>query len=488
MRSDVLYYIYRGRRAGATAAGLVLALGLGAPGVVAQTRFEWPDTTVDVAAYTTPDLCLAAVDRVRSGLWRREELTVWHDTMPVDLQRGLKPEPAPVTEAARRCAARFAEATADLGDFEPLMTLYLAAGRDADAAALLTRRLAALPATDGRARTAVGDTAIRAYLQAHPARLAAAEEILDQRARRSDSRIRRLTIYYEMMQAASGAGDTARDRRAARRVVAIGDSLTTEERRSEEYEKLADGNGGDLLLFTAMDHLTGLSTLLDSLRHSTASLAALERHIFAWATRQRPEALDLPVGERAPAITATYWYPRDAGKSPHPTPGHVTLIAFFDAGSCMNDDADADASLLGTCVADLAILRRLSERFPTLDITFVARTRGHFMAAAPPDTANEASMIEQFLQPFGVQRATLAVTATPFWRLESPDDRRIDRDVPNVTAYRFGKTVKVGSGSLYLVDQDGIIVDNWHRSESALSQLIDVLMHRHGEVGDHAAR
>ena len=37
----------------------------------AQTRFAWPDTTVDVSRYTNVEDCSAAVARVREGITRR---------------------------------------------------------------------------------------------------------------------------------------------------------------------------------------------------------------------------------------------------------------------------------------------------------------------------------------------------------------------------------------------------------------------------------
>ena len=76
-------------------------------------------------------------------------------------------------------SARWAPATAPLAEFAPLFTLYLTANRDADAAALLARRLAAVDPKRGDAeRTAVIDSVVRISLDAQPVRLAVAESLL----------------------------------------------------------------------------------------------------------------------------------------------------------------------------------------------------------------------------------------------------------------------------------------------------------------------
>ena len=222
MRSDVLTYICRAKYAAMMAAGLMLALG--ATSAAAQTRFAWPDTAVDVAKYTVIEQCLAAANRIRGGLFWQSDRIVWRDTMPADVQGALRPDPAPVTEAAVRCAARFPEPTANLHDFAPLLRLYLVAGRDADAKALVDRRMAAVPAAGTRERAAVSDSAVDIYLRAQPQRLDAAEQLLVTRARGAGDRLDRLELYARLVDAAQNAGDTARARRAATWVVAVADS------------------------------------------------------------------------------------------------------------------------------------------------------------------------------------------------------------------------------------------------------------------------
>ena len=470
-----------------------IGLGLAVSPAGAQTRFEWPDTTVDVAKYATVEECLAAAGRVRFGQRVQEALTVWRDTiMEGFLKSRLDSEPAPVVAAARRCGARFAEPEAALDGFPLLLRLYLVAGRDADAQALVARRLAALPATARRAqRAAVIDTAVKLYMDAQPARLAAAESLLLQFANDGADRVERLSIYAEMMGKASNLGDSVVARRWAEQVLAVGDSLTDAERHSAEFKRrFPDGARG--LMFGAVRILIGQRLLLDSLRKSTAAFGALERASWAHAAKMRPEAFPIPVGKRASAVKAEFWFPRAAADDQWPRPGHVSIVAFVDChGAPRPDDLHPPGG--GPCGKEGAALRRWAHRFPALDIVVVSHTHGFFMYEPPPEPAAEAEWMHKWVEAWA-PGATLAVATTPFWRLPAPDRRVIGQDNANDSTYSFGSilSLKVRGGPawyyrqdyfpmLFLVDQDGFIVHQTvfpGGSEAWIRTMIDVLLHR----------
>jgi hypothetical protein len=456
----------------------VILLALTSAPAVAQTSFQWPDTAVDVVHYATVEQCLAASQRAQEGVDRRDARIVWRDTMPPDRQRGLSPAPAIVTETARRCAAQFDGSTTSPESFISLFELYLVAGRDADAASLLDRRLAALPDTATRAqRTAVVDTAIGIYLGAQPARVAAAEALLLERAQSRGDRVQSLAIYHQLMQSATIVGDSATARRAAERIVAASDSLTRDERESDEFEKLAHGEGGEQLVFDALNVLSGEDVFLDSLRRSTAAYAAIKRANWMRATKGRFEALGYPIGARAPTLTADFWVPAGAASSPRPASGEVSLIVFLPA-HCMQYGSSEGTSRFGGCANLFAQLHRLTKRFPDLDVTIAAQTKGHFYYEKPPSPEEEAEWIRRWMEGYDVQGA-IAVSTTPFWRLPSPDDRRIDQfdKVPNVKNYSFKGIWRPMNGLKVLVDQDGRIVAATG-SDSLYAQFIEVLMQR----------
>ncbi|MBX6331754.1 MAG: hypothetical protein IRY91_07900 [Gemmatimonadaceae bacterium] len=456
----------------------------------AQTRFAWPDTAVDVTQYRHPDQCVAAVTRLQRLIEFPPKRAVNPDTMPWDPEERLRPLPAPVVATAERCAARWSAATAPLTEFAPLVTLYLAANRDADAATLLTRRVAAVEPKRGEAeRTAVIDSVVQIYLDAQPVRLAAAESLLTERARHKTDRIERLKIYAELMRQAANVLDTARLRRAAQQVVVIADSLTPAERESEAFSGLAQA------VYGAWHFAVGERVLLDSLRQSTAAYVGLVRAMWAKVTGQRPDALELPIGEKAAPLSADFWFPQDSARGPRPTPGRVALVGFLDRIQCVdlpNDPTFAsDAKRDERCWQWGVNLRRLAERFPELEITVASQTHGYFLYAPPLAPAEEAADIARWVAGHGIP-GTLMVTSTPFWHLEAPDGRRIDKPDSNVTHYSFGKSWGA-KGSLYLVDQDGVIVEATGIGLSGpdfdeLSRKVDILLHRNAGGASRAAR
>lgn len=469
----------------AAVAGLAFALALGAPRVAAQATFTWPDTTVDVAKYTTVEECLAAVTRARNGVVYRHSRTAWLDTLPVDVEAPLRAAPAVVTATAARCTARFPVATANLADFALLLPLYLDADRDADANTLVERRMAMLPDTAKAARRAVSDTVFAYYIDARPMRLEAAERLLVARARGATDRLDRMELYFRLMSAANGAGDTARARRAGQWLLAVADSLTPAERESEKWTTM-EGVGGNAMTYLALQITIGLRTLLDSLRHSTPAMVNLQRTVWAKLMKERPEALPYPIGEKAPPIQAEYWFPREAGATPRPAPGRVSIIGFTDHRYCLRDN---NYGAVGErCGAQIALLRGLSRRFPEIDVTIVDQTHGAFAYVLPQTPAEEAELTRQWIEGYQIPHATIAVEVTPFWKLPSPDGRRIERPSPNFTAYGFGKSwTPQRSEARYLIDQDGIIVDVLFNYQ-AEPQIIEALLERQRQGGAHATQ
>jgi hypothetical protein len=488
MRSNVRNYIRRRCGAAATAAGLALALGLGAPGAAAQTRFTWPDTTVDLTKYETPEQCLVAVRRARDDVQRRKGQTAWLDTLPDDPHEAFEPSPAPVVQTAVRCAAQWTEPKASLDDFAPLLQLYLDAGRDADAKSLLARRMARIPESAKAERIAVSDSAFNIFILMRPIRLDAAEQVLVARTRSGTAdRIGRLELYGKLLGAATGANDSLRARRVAKWIVDAADSLTKAERESDKWAKLNPPAGGDLIVFSAIQVLVGNQAILDSLRHSTHALAGLERSIWAKIMHEPPEALPFPVGEKAQALAAEYWFPRDASTPPRPTPGHVSLVTFVNHSKCV---LDGDLGVIDNCGRTLAYVRRMAQRFPSIDITIVDATRGHYLHVKPPAPGEEAALIQQWIAPFQIPRMVLAVSATPFWKLQSPDGRRVDKPTPNETGYSFRKSWGAVTGPMasFLIDKEGYVVDAGFIPQELLPQIVDILVKRDSSGGAHAAK
>jgi hypothetical protein len=444
----------------------------------AQTRFQWPDTSAKVAEYTHIEDCLAANSRVSMSVQRRESIVDWRDTMPFDPHEGLEPPPPEVSQTAKQCAARFDVAKIEPREFGYAMQLFLAAGRDSDAAALVEHRLAAIPVKNTIERGAIVDTAVMLYSGAKPVRLDAADQLLLHRAKTSSDRVSRLKTYSTMLIAANNVADSVHAIRAAKLIMGVADSLTVADRQSDAFERMRDGFDGSLYIYDAIEALTGLKTRLDSLRKSTVAYGKLERANWALATGERLEALEIPIAEKATPLTADFWYPGTASKESHPGRGHTSLVVFLEHTGCIGQGSNDNANPTPQCFMRAAELRRLAKRFPTVEIDIVASTHGQFMYLPPTSPAEEAALMKQLVDSLRIPGANLSVTTTPFYRLPDPDSRRIDKELPNTAHYTFGKTWKVGSGSVFLVDSDGLIADAWRVREEELGQFIEVLLHR----------
>lgn len=451
------------QRANRVALAGAIALSVGVAPVAAQTRFMVPDIPADVAHYTRVSQCVAAVARVGS----EEELKGWKeqnmlpDTMPEDFQEPFRPLPASVVATAQRCAARWTPAAANLTEFDFLFPLFLSAGRDADAAALLTRRLAAVGPKRGgdTERTAIIFAAANMYTNAQPARLAAAESILTALVRQTSDRIERLQIYLRLGNLAEVFRDTAGMRHAGQHFMALADSLTPAERES------FNNRVGPVGVVAAMAWAVGEKLILDSLRRGTRAYVGLMRTVWTKVAGLNPESYPFPVGEKVPPITADFWFPRDSDHGTRPTPGRVALVVFLDRIACVDSpeqqdfasDDRRDEYRSGQCWRIGANLRRLAERFPELEITCVTQTHGYFLYAPPPAPAEEAAYIARWVAGHGIP-GTLAVSSTSFWNLDPPDGRRINRPDSNAVRYSSGKSSYAHRG-MYLVDRDGTLVD-----------------------------
>jgi hypothetical protein len=451
----------------------------------AQTTFAWPTTPVDVTHYTWVDECLAAADRVE----HRAMATLRPDTLPPTPPTAI---PA-VKEVAQQCSARFPAQTATLTDFSPLLALYLTAGRDADAHTLLARRLAAIAPAARRERAVVLDSAVGIFLTVRPVRFAAAESLLVERDRLGDTVLafqQRHMGYVRLWQRAMEAQDTVVADWAAHRVVLLAAHLNAAERRTSYYDHY-----GKYYAYDALTYL-GTEPLLDSLRHSTTAYVAMQRANWAKAAGKNAGRLELPIGEPAPAVHGDYWFGATDTTITRPTRGKVALV--FVADNYVRALRSRLYCGADNCREAYAVLRRLARRFPSLEITLLAQTRGYFRQAAPPAPAEEASILRQYLLDYHHLPGTLAVERTDFWRLDPPDRRRVDRPTSNETRYSFGGSWPVHSLEAFLVDEKGTIVDVTHdvsifggehpkglerSDEVRLAALIEILLDRQQSAG-----
>jgi len=449
-----------------------------------QVSFAWPDGTDDVSRYTWVEECLSATTRVRDSVaaWNTGAIT---GTAALAARSPVRALPAAAIAQASRCAVRWPAATAPLTDFGILFKLYLAASRDADAEIVLARQLASVPGDTGaRKRSESISNAINEYLDAQPARLVAAELLLvEQLARLPDSLFSpesRIASYKRLMMLARNAADTALARRNAERVVALGAALTPTQQRASWFHAWGRHD-----IHNALDYLSKRA-LLDSLRQSTEAYVALKRANWTKASGARTAAMPLPIGKPAPALEGAFWFGRSDSTASRPTKGKIALVAFL-YHDCV---AGMDEIRVKDCEGVYAALRRLTTRFPSVEVTLVAKTLGFAGLREPPPPAEEAELVHARAVKLNRLPIGLVVESPPIVRVEAPDRRRIHQSTPNENQYSFGdKWREINTIRAFVIDETGTVVDvvygvgqesidEAREIEANLNALLDVLVSR----------
>jgi len=462
--------------------------------VAAQTRFEWPDTAVDISAYQTVEECRAAVRRVREAVRVRafHETLVWQDTALLHREHDEEPVAADVGETARRCLTGFRDArTAPVEEFRFLVPLYLLAGWDDQARILADRRFEGV-ADSTQEYAAVVDTLLDIYRGSAAqdpglginTRVDLIDDLTVRRVAAIPDRVRRLFALWKTTSGSitEGRVDTARIERIASRIVALVDSLDEDERRRvwEEASLLGMGEEQSERIGNVVQYST--QTFMDSLASSTEEYVRARRNLWARTTGQPPETYQggSPIGEKAPEIIADYWLGCEENCGPRPVPGRVNLIVFLGRNHCTGV-ANSEVDLVDRCARVLVPLRRLMARFPALEVTIISNTDGYFGYLKEDITPEEeARLTREWLDSFGID-APLAVVNTESWRISEHDRRRVPVPDANVENYSFGRTTAPEMYGTYLVDGDGIVVHerqaNRH-SEVEYARMIEVLLER----------
>jgi len=479
-----------------------------------QQFFETSKVEVDISRYTSVFDCMAAVDRVAKTL-RAEEFHatgVWADTMPYDPNARLQPWPAAVGETARTCVTSTAADadTAGVDVWDILANLYLHAGMEDSARAVVERRLAAVePDSTEELRGLLTDVLF--LFNGHgvgtgikPSRLEIGDDIVLDHIGRLPNLETRLNVYMQMVvtggEDVSGDNEmAARTRRNLARMRAQLDSLT-----QRDVDRMVEQGGMVVGLTTEDvvnrleglgDYFYGLRFRLDSLRVSTEAYARATRNVWSRAYAQPPEAYDRPAGKRAPRLEGDVWLgcEQDPCES-YPRPGRVSLVVFHTPETTRSRARERALPGMfspgGGCVERAVPLRRLQDRFPELDIVVVARTWGHYSYVKKGVTPErEAELMYECFKSHGLDRVVVTMTETPGWRLPDPDGRWVEQPMANWTNYSFGgiwpDNDRMVHGSDLIVDQEGDVIHavvagrvraGW--VEELFAEIIQILLER----------
>ncbi len=468
----------------------VAIFSLSAP---AQTLFPNRDTIPDISRYRTAEECMAAVTRVVDSVTRSQP--DFSDTMPPRKGAGHDTMPSAVVAIADKCVAQFNPDSVVLTGLSPTykdwMQLYLIAKRDDAAARVAQRRIAM--AREKREKTDTSDElydvllgVMNTYGDVRPLRWNKVQET----GSRLDTAVKdsfKLYVAYNLQfMLADLVGDTAVRVKMAERVLAVTAPKTSTigQITNERLEK----NGR----FNALTFLTRVARM-DSLKRSPDAYIAISRDNWTVAGGGTQSLIPGMIGESAEPLEAEFWFssknaPATAtSDSPRPTSGKVSLIVFLRQG-CNNVEiarfwgSKDRATFLAECEGTYSSIRRLGQRFPSLEITVVSRTSG-YTPTGPMTPSEEAATLQKWWLDFHQLPATLAVANTPFFRLTGFDRRRIDESVSNDINYLFEQSsqTEIGNKMAYLIDTNGKVIHSGGLSiqeEQTLKEMLDVIMQR----------
>ncbi len=470
----------------------VILLCVSTSTVNAQTRFARPDTAVDLSRYRWVDECIVAGMRVA-----RKEVNknaIWIDTAARSYNPVFDSTPARAIEISRRCSEKFNPDTVPMEDLRPWLELFLTGGQTKHADILIARlRKAAKDSSgsDSLAEYTALTTIMNLYAGLQPipwnkvveigARIDTSGVIKNNRAY--------LSLYGFLFRLATSVSDTVTQHKMATKLIDRSNRLSANEKETDWYRYISQS-----MVASAFDYMSDRA-LQDSLRISGSAYVALRRANWARARGNNADPLPGLVGEMVPPLVADYWFaPQGSGTSTsagpnnttaqmplaRPTKGKVSLVVFL-RGGCRDEDAIGGPFIRPTlgmdCWGTYATMRRLATRFPKLELTIVSQTTGYVGGTPPMEPDAEAKTLQSWWLGFHRIPATLAVVNTPFFRLQAPDSRRIDRSVENAVGYHTG-----GNRAAYLIDSNGMVLlfadELGRNSEKNFTDLLDVMMTR----------
>ncbi len=417
----------------------------------AQTRFLWPDSRFDIQKYRYVDVCVAVKKRVSDSIQSREK--DYRDTLHYTQYSITTPLPAALVAATGQCLTQFPPEKIPVQTMTMAQTLYLIAGQDAQARALLERQIQLIPKDSTRLIAAALDTGMNAYLAAQPIRLDAALD-LHTRYEQLGSAVPMIDrVRFVMLLCAKSrlANDSLNEAKGLARMVALGKSMTDAEWSSMPGDWITIG----VLMSVRSVYRDRFRQVLAK---STQDFQGLEGKIFAeLMSRDFPPSvaensmgwmMTSTANRESPVISGDYWFPAKLEGVTYPRKGVVTLVVPVDGAS--------DANFTYRTLQRAAELHRFKDKWPALEIIMIANTAGFFKDIEPPAPEKEAMFIDSLFRQFRKMPGQLAVTNTKFWRLPGYDRRRVNEPTANQEAGRGGNK----NENAELIDKEGKIVTN----------------------------
>ncbi len=449
---------------------LLSVISVGSMG--AQTRFEWPSQQTDVATYTLWDQCLGAANRVQDSVKGAGAL---RDTLPEEQRDRFTVLDQVVVTSAHRCVESIPLSSVTPENTLLAQKVLLIANRDADVGPLYRKRLEAASTDTGK--IAVITSTVRLLAETTtPARLHLADSLLTDMQPYDGQWITadKLDVIGALCTLSDVARNQALVTKYCGRWLSIVDNMT-----DAEHGRYGPPLG---FAYTGFTRYIKRQELQDSLVKSSSAYVSMARAILTKAFRGWSG--NQVLGEKVVPIVGDFWFPESAKGVSYPRPGKVTLVT--SVSMTANTGPDQFSAFVR--------LKRLAAKFPDLDIVALTGTAGHFGPLTPTTAAEEAALNYRRITDVYKVPLVMAVTTSPMWHLTDPDRRRVFDPYPHDDRYEkvYESVISSGehssvriagwhtggrTGSGFLVDADGIIVD-YVQGEKELETAIGILLKR----------
>lgn len=452
---------------------------------LAQTRFIPAAERQDFNDYDFVEKCLVAFGKVYS----REivKLGVRRDTMAFESSELFAPLPDATIEFANECSARWKSIPQPALEkdtaYYDIMKLFLYANRREEVHGAMEKLI--------EARSQVNDT-VFIYSWGATATLLSlyrpiSYDLLDLLTSETIERHQRMTAisdmlwwysfnWYQLLSSYDVGGKTDQATMLATKMVELNDRLSEEDKTQINWVS----TNGPLLTFRALEYLNR-SRLLDSLKESTPAYLGLRNSFLDHAMGGQVGTLVSLIGRRAPVLRHDFYF---KGLETRNIPlsdniGKKTTMVVFLGHHCHHSvpawRSGPSKSSRG-CYDTYATIRRLHKEFQDVPIIIATQTRGFFGALSPPAPEEEAQKLKELWLDFHKLPADLAVENTDHWFLPGYDKRRIDELTDNYKNYSLNGSFKVGETTLFLLDEEGIIIHSGNLERvSAATQVAPIL-------------
>lgn len=445
----------------------------------AQVLFQRPDTTPDYSAYTHPEECLSAMERVNTEVRNRD--TVWRDTMLFDMSEYFRPLNSEAIEIGQTCLRHTPLDSITFHDAKIWLRTLLAAGRDKDAESMYTRLIGSIEDKDTNGHII---ELMSVYYKIVPLRSADILNLYKHALEKvpSDSFDHMMVATYYALDALRKTSDTVNTQLLLQEAMAVVDTLPESVRQKNTYKLAAWG------LFIALQETT-IDEGMDSLAISASAYEAYLKNIWSSLSDDPLPTLSLVVGKKSPALEGDFWYAGQSGSfekidpQVRPVPGRVNAIVFID-GNCHTTTPFRENGRPFSkthCWPDFSSLKRLKVSYPDLEITLVSKTLGNVGNAPPLDPADEADTLANYFLGFHGITAVHVISETEYFRIAGLDQRKIDAETVNETNYTIEGLPLGRPGSILLVDQSGTIFHSGsiaREEEQRVSRKIEAVMRR----------